>query len=175
MQKDILTVVLLLFLVSMSAYFSASETAFSSLNITRIKSLAEKGNKKADLVLKLSAQYDKLLSSILIGNNIVNIAMASVGTVLFVRYFGNVGATISTVVITVVVLIFGEISPKSLAKDNPERCAFRSAPLLKFFVTVFTPLNFLFAQWKKLLSKIFKSKTPDSMTQDELLLLVGEA
>lgn len=175
MQKDILTVVLLLFLVSMSAYFSASETAFSSLNITRIKSLAEKGNKKADLVLKLSAQYDKLLSSILIGNNIVNIAMASVGTVLFVRYFGNVGATISTVVITVVVLIFGEISPKSLAKDNPERFAFRSAPLLKFFVTVFTPLNFLFAQWKKLLSKIFKSKTPDSMTQDELLLLVGEA
>ena len=138
MQKDILTVVLLLFLVSMSAYFSASETAFSSLNITRIKSLAEKGNKKADLVLKLSAQYDKLLSSILIGNNIVNIAMASVGTVLFVRYFGNVGATISTVVITVVVLIFGEISPKSLAKDNPERFAFRSAPLLKFFVTVFT-------------------------------------
>ena len=175
MQKDILTVVLLLFLVSMSAYFSASETAFSSLNITRIKSLSEKGNKKADLVLKLSAQYDKLLSSILIGNNIVNIAMASVGTVLFVRYFGNVGATISTVVITVVVLIFGEISPKSLAKDNPERFAFRSAPLLKFFVTVFTPLNFLFAQWKKLLSKIFKSKTPDSMTQDELLLLVGEA
>ena len=85
MQKDILTVVLLLFLVSMSAYFSASETAFSSLNITRIKSLAEKGNKKADLVLKLSAQYDKLLSSILIGNNIVNIAMASVGTVRFVR------------------------------------------------------------------------------------------
>ncbi len=175
MQRDILTVILLVFLVSMSAYFSASETSFSSLNKTRLKSMAEKGSKKAASVLKLSEQYDKLLSSILIGNNIVNIAMASVGTVFFVRHFGDVGATISTVVITVVVLIFGEISPKSLAKDNPERFAFRSAPLLKFFVTVFTPLNFLFAQWKKLLSKMFKVKNSSSMTQDELLLIVGEA
>ena len=175
MQRDIMTVVLMVFLVSMSAYFSASETSFSSLNKTRLKSMAEKGSKKAASVLKLSEQYDKLLSSILIGNNIVNIAMASVGTVFFVRHFGDVGATISTVVITVVVLIFGEISPKSLAKDNPERFAFRSAPLLKFFVTVFTPLNFLFAQWKKLLSKIFKVKNSNSMTQDELLLIVGEA
>ena len=175
MQRDILTVVLMVFLVSMSAYFSASETSFSSLNKTRLKSMAEKGSKKAASVLKLSEQYDKLLSSILIGNNIVNIAMASVGTVFFVRHFGDVGATISTVVITVVVLIFGEISPKSLAKDNPERFAFRSAPLLKFFVTVFTPLNFLFAQWKKLLSKMFKVKNSNSMTQDELLLIVGEA
>lgn len=175
MQRDIMTVVLLIFLVSMSAYFSASETAFSSVNKTRLKSLAEKGNKKAASVLKLSEQYDKLLSSILIGNNIVNIAMASVGTVLFVRHLGDVGATVSTVVITIVVLVFGEISPKSLAKDNPERFAFRSASLLKFFVTLFTPLNFLFAQWKKLLSKIFKVKNNSSMTQDELLLIVGEA
>ncbi len=175
MQRDILTVVLMVFLVSMSAYFSASETSFSSLNKTRLKSMAEKGSKRAASVLKLSEQYDKLLSSILIGNNIVNIAMASVGTVFFVRHFGDVGATISTVVITVVVLVFGEISPKSLAKDNPERFAFRSAPLLKFFVTVFTPLNFLFAQWKKLLSKMFKVKNSNSMTQDELLLIVGEA
>lgn len=175
MQQDIITVILLVFLVLMSAYFSASETSFSSLNKTRLKSMAEKGDKKAESVLKLSEQYDKLLSSILIGNNIVNIAMASVGTVFFVRHFGDIGATVSTVVITVVVLIFGEISPKSLAKDNPERFAFRFAPLLKFFVTLFTPLNFIFSQWKKLLSKIFKVKNNNSVTQDELLLIVGEA
>lgn len=117
-------------LVLMSAYFSATETAFSSLNRTRLKALAEKGSRKAVLALRLSGQYDKLLSTILIGNNIVNIAMASLGTVLFIRLYGDIGATISTIVITIVVLIFGEISPKSIAKDCPERFAMFSAPFL---------------------------------------------
>ena len=102
----------------LSAYFSATETAFSSANITRLKTRAEKGNSRAALACKLLERYDKLLSTILIGNNIVNIAMASLGTVLFVRSFGDMGATLSTVVVTVVVLIFGEISPKSIAKDE---------------------------------------------------------
>ena len=101
----------------LSAYFSATETAFSSANSTRLKTLAEKGNKNAALACRLLGQYDKLLSTILIGNNIVNILMASIGTVLFVRCYGDAGATISTVVVTVVVLIFGEISPKSIAKE----------------------------------------------------------
>ena len=101
----------------LSAYFSATETAFSSANTTRLKTLAEKGNKKAALVCKLLSHYDRLLSTILIGNNIVNIATASIGTVLFVKHYGEIGASISTVVVTVVVLIFGEISPKSIAKD----------------------------------------------------------
>lgn len=100
----------------LSAYFSATETAFSSANTTRLKTLAEKGNKKAALVCMLLERYDRLLSTILIGNNIVNIATASIGTVLFVKHYGDVGASISTVVVTVVVLIFGEISPKSIAK-----------------------------------------------------------
>ena len=104
-----------------SAYFSATETAFSSFNKTRLKTLAEKGSKRASLVLKLSENYDKLLSTLLIGNNIVNILVASLGTVMFVKMYGDVGATISTVVITIVVLIFGEISPKSIAKDFPEK------------------------------------------------------
>ena len=107
----IMTVCLIL-----SGYFSATETAFSSANTTRLKTLAEKGNKRAALVCKLLERYDRLLSTILIGNNIVNIATASIGTVLFVRHYGDAGATISTVVVTVVVLIFGEISPKSIAK-----------------------------------------------------------
>ena len=95
----------------LSAYFSATETAFSSANTTRLKTLAEKGNKRAALVCRLLERYDRLLSTILIGNNIVNIATASIGTVLFVKHYGDAGATISTVVVTVVVLIFGEISP----------------------------------------------------------------
>ena len=96
----------------LSAYFSATETAFSSVNTTKLKALAEKGNKKAALACRLEEQYGKLISTVLIGNNIVNIAMASLGTVIFVRQYGDSGATISTVVVTVVVLIFGEISPK---------------------------------------------------------------
>ena len=103
--------------IVMSAYFSATETAFSSLNKTRLKVLADNGNKRAALALKLSQDYDKLISTILIGNNIVNIMVASIGTLLFVGLYGDIGATVSTVVVTVVALIFGEITPKSVAKD----------------------------------------------------------
>ena len=158
----------------LSAYFSATETAFSSANSTRLKTLAEKGNKKAALACKLLDNYDKLLSTILIGNNIVNILMASIGTVLFVRHYGDAGATISTVVVTVVVLIFGEISPKSVAKDCAERFAMFSAPILQGFVLVLTPLNFLFSLWKKLLAKLFRLSGESKMSQEELLMLVDE-
>ena len=122
-------------LVLMSGYFSATETAFSSFNKTRLKTLAEKGNKKAKLALKLEERYDRLLSTILIGNNIVNIALASLGTLFFVHLCGgdqDLGATLSTVVITVAVLIFGEITPKNLAKDHPEAFAMFSGPIIRF-------------------------------------------
>ena len=105
--------------VAMSAYFSATETAFSSLNKTRLKMLADNGNKRAALALRLSENYDKLISTILIGNNIVNIMVASIGTLLFVDIYGDIGATVSTDVVTIVVLIFGEITPKSIEKDAP--------------------------------------------------------
>ena len=153
----------------LSAYFSATETAFSSANSTRLKTLAEKGSKKAKLACELLEHYDKLLSTILIGNNIVNILMASIGTVLFVRHYGDAGATISTVVVTVVVLVFGEISPKSVAKDCAERFAMFSAPILQVFLFVLTPLNFLFSLWKKLLAKIFHLNGESKMSQEELL------
>ncbi len=158
----------------LSAYFSATETAFSSANSTKLKTLAEKGNPKAALACALLEQYDKLLSTILIGNNIVNILMASIGTVLFVRHYGDVGATISTVVITVVVLIFGEISPKSVAKDCAEAFAMFSAPILRVFIIALTPLNFLFSLWKKLLAKVFRLSGESKMSQEELLMLVDE-
>ena len=158
----------------LSAYFSATETAFSSANITRLKTRAEKGNSRAALACKLLERYDKLLSTILIGNNIVNIAMASLGTVLFVRSFGDMGATLSTVVVTVVVLIFGEISPKSIAKDCAERCTMLSAPILRVFIWVLLPLNWLFSMWKKLLSRVFRLSGASKMSQEELLMLVDE-
>ena len=158
----------------LSAYFSATETAFSSANSTRLKTLAEKGSKKAKLACELLEHYDKLLSTILIGNNIVNILMASIGTVLFVRHYGDAGATISTIVVTVVVLVFGEISPKSVAKDCAERFAMFSAPILQVFLFVLTPLNFLFSLWKKLLAKVFHLNGESKMSQEELLMLVDE-
>ena len=158
----------------LSAYFSATETAFSSANTTRLRTLAEKGSGNAALALKLLEQYDRLLSTILIGNNIVNIATASIGTVLFVKHYGDAGATISTVVVTVVVLIFGEISPKSIAKDCAEKCAMLSAPILQVLIWVLMPLNLLFSLWKKLLAKVFRLNTDSKMSQEELLMLVDE-
>lgn len=165
---------IMVFCVIMSAYFSATETAFSTFSKTKMKALAEKGNKKASLVLRLSENYDKLLSTILIGNNIVNILLASLGTVVFVHYFPITGATISTAVITVTVLIFGEISPKSIAKDMPEKFSMFSAPLLNILAIVLTPINFLFTMWKKLLSLIFKSNDDNKMSQEELIMMVEE-
>lgn len=170
------SIIAMVICVIMSAYFSATETAFSSLNKTRMKALAEKGNRKAELALTLAEHYDKLISTILIGNNIVNIAVASMGTLLFVNLLNDsdLGATVSTVVVTIVVLIFGEITPKSIAKDSPEKFAMFSAPLLRVFMVILSPINFLFSQWKKLISKIFKVTGDTKMSQEELLLLVEE-
>lgn len=161
--------------IILSGYFSATETAFSSLNKTRIKYMAEKGNKRAKQTLHLADNYDKLISTILIGNNIVNISTASIGTLIFVDLLGQeLGATVSTVVVTIVVLIFGEITPKSIAKDYPERFALFSAPFIGALLWLFTPLNFLFSLWKKLVALLFHGDEEDKMSQEELLLLLEE-
>ncbi len=174
MEEFIPKLIALAILIMMSAYFSATETAFSSLNKIRLKNMVSDGNKKAKLALDLANDFDRILSTILIGNNIVNIAATSIATVLFIDIYGDMGATLSTVVMTVLVLIFGEISPKSMAKESPESFSMFSAPLLKFFMTVLAPLNFLFAMWKKLLSKVIKVDEDRKMTQDELMVLVDE-
>ena len=169
-------IIIIVVCLIMSAFFSSTETAYSSLNRIRIKSMAEKGDKRAALVLKLADEYDKLLSTILIGNNIVNIASASVATVLFIDWLGEQrGPTMSTVVTTVIVLIFGEISPKTLAKEAPESFARMVAPIIHAFVWVFTPVNFIFVQWKKLLSMVFKTTADSSISEEELLTMVDEA
>ena len=175
MNPDLIpSIVAMLICVIFSGYFSATETAFSSVNKTRLKAMAEKGDRRAEEALRLAEDYDKLISTILIGNNVVNIALASIGTLFFVNLLGDNGATVSTAVITVVVLIFGEITPKSIAKDFPEKFAMFSAPFIHFLIVLLTPLNFLFGLWKKLIGLIVKSEEDAGMSQEELLLLVDE-
>ena len=162
-------------MVIFSAYFSATETAFSSLNKIRLRSKAEAGDTRAALTLSIADEYDRMLSTILIGNNIVNITASTLGTVLFTRLFNAYGPTISTVVLTVVVLIFGEISPKSMAKENAEAFAMFAAPIMRVLMTVLAPVNYLFAQWKKLLSRIFRKSEEEGITEEELITMVDQA
>ena len=171
---SIAQIIILACLILCSAYFSATETAFSSMNRIRMKNLAEH-NGRAKLALKLADNYDKLLSTILVGNNLVNIAATSLATVLFVTHFGDLGVTLSTVVMTLAVLIFGEVSPKSLAKDAPERFAMFSAPLLRVLMVILTPVNAFFTLWKKMLNRLFKPQKAPGITEEELLTLVDEA
>ena len=168
--------VALVILVGFSAFFSASETAFSSLNQIRLKSRAEDGDSSAARVLNMAEQYDKLLSTILIGNNIVNIAAASIGTILFTQMLGaERGATVSTIVLTIIVLIFGEVTPKSLAKEMPEKVATAVSPFLVLLLALMTPLTWLFTQWKKLLGHFVHSGEADTITEGELMTMVSEA
>ncbi len=176
MDSDITQlIIILILLILMSAYFSAAETAFSAINRIRLKNLASGSNKRANVALELSKNYDVLLSTILIGNNVVNIAAASIGTVIFTAYFDKAGAAISTVVMTLLILVFSEISPKSLAKEAPEKFAMWAAPSLKILVFLLTPFNFFFMSWKKLLSKVFKVNEDRSITEEELLTIIDEA
>ena len=177
---SLLKIILMLVCLAFSAFFSASETAFTSFNHTKMKNLAAEGNKRAIRVMKMSDDYNKLLSAILVGNNIVNITLSSVATLWFIDLLVNTRAdgyapAISTAVITVVVLIFGEISPKTLAKDHPEGFAMAISSLLKFICAILTPISFIFSLWKKLLVKIFKPAEEEAVTEGELLTLVDEA
>lgn len=165
----------LVVLIVCSAYFSATETAFSSLNRIRLKNLANSGSHKATMALKLADNYDRVLSSILIGNNVVNIAASTLATVLFLKLFPTYGVTLSTIVMTVIVLIFGEITPKSLAKESPERFAMLSAPLLRVIMIILLPFNWLFGLWKRLLTRLFKTKADHGFSDQELLTMIDEA
>lgn len=162
-------------LVVLSAYFSATETAFTSLNRIRLRTRADNGSLRAARTLELAEEYDKLLSTILIGNNIVNITATTVATVLCTKWFRQYGPTVSTVALTIIILIFGEITPKSLAKENPENWAMFSYPLLKLLMVVLTPVNFLFTQWKRLLGRVFRRKGDDGITEEELVGMVDQA
>ena len=173
---DSLLLAIILFCIVMAAYFSATETAFSSLNRIRLKTIADKGNKRALKTLKLVDEYDKLLSTILIGNNVVNILSSSLVTILFVKWVGeSSGPTVATVVMTIVMLLVCEITPKSIAKEMPEKFAIISTPFLSILMTILTPLNWLFTQWKKLVERIIKPDKSKGMTEEELIAIVEEA
>ncbi len=170
--------IIILICIIMSAYFSATETAFNTFNRIRMKNNAEKGDKKAILVLKLSDNYDTLISTILIGNNIVNILSASLATIWFTSMLNNnadLGGTVSTIVMTLVVLTFGEISPKTIAKKSPDKFVMFSAPFINFFYIILRPLSYIFNALQRLLSKIFKSNDEQGMTEEELISIVEEA
>ena len=175
---SILQVLALIVLLALSAFFSATETAFSSMNRIRIKNLAAEGNKKAARVLRLSENFDRLLSTVLIGNNIVNIAATAIATLLFINVCKGdqaLGTTVATVVVTVVVLVFGEITPKTLAKESPESFAMFAAPFVSFVGAILWPVNMIFMGWRKLISLFIKPKEDRGVTEDELLTIVEEA
>jgi CBS domain containing-hemolysin-like protein len=168
-------IIALILLVGGSAFFSATETAFSSVNKIRLKNMANDGDRRAKKALDLAENYDKLLTTILVGNNLVNIMATALATVLFTRIYHDLGATISTAVMTVVVLIFGEVTPKSIAKETPEKFAMSVCGIIGFLVVLLTPINLLFTLWKMLISHLFHVENDEGMTQEELITIVEEA
>ena len=174
-QVGLLVAVILL--VLLSGYFSASEMAFSTANKIKLRTLEADGNRAAKRVLRMLSGYDRLLSTILIGNNIVNIASASLCTVLFTSFMTkntDLAVTLSTIVLTVVVLIFGEITPKTLAKNFAESFAMRTYPVLYFFMILLFPIDIILVPWKKLIGKI-KNKKAAAITEDDIITYVETA
>lgn len=177
MDEHIGTLIIIFFMIVFSAFFSASETAYTSANKIRLRSKAENGKKSAERALKIIEKYDKTLTTILIGNNIVNILTSSLATVLFIDLLGNAdkGSVVSTIVVTIVVLIFGEILPKTLAKSHAESFACAISGIMSFLMTIFTPLSAVFILLQKGANKLFSSKNKEvSMTEQELLSIIDE-
>lgn len=165
-------------LVAFSAFFSSAETAFSSLNRVKLKAMEAGGVsvKRIERALRLSDSYDTVLSTILIGNNLVNIACTSIATLVFTGLLGNNrGTTVSTIVMTIIVLIFGEVTPKQIAKEKAESYALLVSPIVKIFTILFSPLNLFFKLWKKLLNKLFGLGKVSTVTEEELKTYVNEA
>ena len=164
--------------VVLSAFFSASETAFTSMNRVKLKTMMQNGNKRAKLAYELGEDYDRLLSTILVGNNIVNIAASTLATSFFLiilKDHQNLVSIVNTAVMTIVVLIFGEVTPKTIAKESPEMLAMAFAPVLKFLRTIIAPINAVFALLKKLLHRIFKPAESESFIEEEIMTMLEEA
>ena len=173
-MDDWFSYILLVILIALSAFFSASETAYTTVNKIRLQNYVDAGSKKAKTALFIAENYDRTLTTILIGNNIVNIGASSIATLLFVKLFGPSGAAISTAVMTILILIFGEVLPKSFAKESSEKFALAFSRPLRILMTLFWPVVFLFIQLKKVakhISPIKKEETP-TVTEQELKFIV---
>ena len=169
------TILVMTVLVIFSAYFSATETAFTTVSPTKLKVEADKGNPSAALALRLLESYDKLLSTVVVGNDLVNIALTAIATVFFIELLGDSGPTVSTIVMTVVVLLFGDITPKSLAKEYPETYVKFSAPIINLIMFLLTPVNWLFSMWKKFVSRLVSGTDQRGITGEELMNIVEVA
>ncbi|MBR6569827.1 MAG: HlyC/CorC family transporter [Clostridia bacterium] len=171
-------IVAVIICVALSAFFSASETAFTSMNRVKLKTLMQNGNKRAKLAYELGEDYDKLLSTILVGNNIVNIAASTLATSLFMiilKDHPNLVSLVNTAVMTIVVLIFGEVTPKTIAKESPEAIAMAFAPILRVLRAVISPCNAFFSALKKLIHLIFKPSESESFIEEEIITMLEEA
>ncbi len=170
-----MNIVLIVILIAMSAFFSASETAISSVNRIRLKNMAENGSRGAARALNILKKYDKALTTILIGNNIVNIATSSISTILCIRLVGEkYGSLVATVAVTLIVLIFGEIMPKGIAKDHAEGVCIGVSAVVAFLMLIFTPFSSLFILLKKGVGKLFHKKNSVSVTEEELISIINE-
>ena len=174
---DLFYILTIIALVIISAFFSAAETAYSSITRVRFKAMAESKHKRQVWAAALGENFEKLITTILIGNNIVNIGAATLATLFLTRIMedATLAGTISTITITIVVLFLGEVAPKTLAKRNPEPFALMAAPIVLFLYYLFYPLNWILGLWQKLLIKIFKSKGDTAITDEVLITYVDEA
>ena len=164
--------------VALSAFFSASETSFTSVNRVKLKTMAQNGNKRAQMTLSLAENYDRLITTILIGNNIVNIAASSLATSLFLVLLNNqanLATTVSTVVMTIIILIFGEVCPKAIAKESSEKVAMAFAPILRALCTIFSPFARVFTALKRIFTKLVKTEEDESFIEEELMTMVDVA
>ncbi len=183
MEQYIPQFIFVIILIALSAFFSASETALSSANKIRLKSMADNGSKSAERALKVIKKYDKTITTILIGNNIVNIASSSIATLLTISIMNDIaeksgdtyGSLVSTIITTIVVLIFGEVLPKSIAKDYAESCSILVSGPIAFLMVIFTPFSALFILLKKSVAKLMRKKESVSFTEEELMAIIDES
>ena len=174
-RQQINSILFFILLVIFSAFFSSSETAFTSASRIRLQTESENGDKKAKKALNLQKQFDSLLSTILIGNNLVNIASSSIATVFFIKLSPTYGASIATIITTILLLLFGEITPKLLAKISPENFAKATAPFLKIIMSLLKPIVWILNQWQHFIKKLVPLSNNETISEDELLSIVDEA
>ena len=174
-SSQVTRVLIFLLCIGLSAFFSASETAFTSLRKAKLETKSKAGDEESGKTLRLHDKYENLLSTILIGNNLVNISASAVATLFFMQLNQNYGALLSTVITTFVLLIFSEITPKLIAKILPEKIAVKFTPFLSFVMAIFIPFVWLMSQWQNLVKKLIPEDVDSGISEDELLQYVDEA
>ena len=169
----------LILCILLSAFFSATETAYSACNRVKLKTVDGPRKEKAQIALALLEKYDSLITTVLIGNNLVNIVGTAIATLLFTTRIlpgkEDLATTLASVMMTVLVLFIGEVGPKTLAKQQPERYAMSVSPVISFLMMLLLPLDLLFSLWRKLLSKLIRPEPEESQIEDELMTMIDEA